>query len=66
MKRPLVFAVLARRSWFPTAVRKSFRYPGILTKGVTRLETNDIHISRPDPLPENWSAEIVLVTKAAD
>jgi hypothetical protein len=66
MKRPLVFAVLARRSWFPTAARKSFRYPGIFTKGVTGLETDDIHISRPDPLPENWNPGIIVVTKAAD
>ncbi|NTF08982.1 glycoside hydrolase family 28 protein [Agrobacterium rubi] len=40
--------------------------PGIFTKGVSGLKTDDIAISRPDPLPQNWNPEIVVVTNAAD
>ena len=35
--------------------------PGIFAKGVSDLVTEDIQITRPDPLPQNWNPEIVVV-----
>ncbi|MES5099947.1 glycosyl hydrolase family 28 protein [Agrobacterium sp. BA1120] len=39
--------------------------PGIFTKGVSDLIVEDIEITRPDPLPENWNAQVVVVTAAS-
>ena len=35
--------------------------PGVFAKGVSDLVTEDIQITRPNPLPENWNSEIVVV-----
>ncbi|WP_320202666.1 glycoside hydrolase family 28 protein [Agrobacterium rosae] len=40
--------------------------PGIFAKGVSGLVTEDIQITRPEPLPENWNSEIVVVASAAE
>lgn len=39
--------------------------PGIFAKGVTGLVTENIRISRPEPLPDNWNIETTALIPAA-
>lgn len=35
--------------------------PGVFAKGITRLTLEDVKIDRPDPMPENWNREHVVL-----